>query len=235
MKACFTYSAVLFALALPCKAGEPSPKTETAKPAATQGQEGFVPLFPADSFDGWQGAIEGYELAQGVLLAKENAGGTLLTKKEYADFILRFEFKLSPGGNNGIALRAPTGGRTSRTGIEIQVLDDTAEKYKNLKPYQYHGSIYGLVPAKRGHLKPVGEWNEEEILCQGKHIRVTLNGTVIVDANLGDLGPTGMDGNEHEGRYRASGYLGFLGHRSRVEFRNVRVKELPAGPPVEGK
>jgi hypothetical protein len=176
MRTWCTFPLVLLALALPGGAGEPSPKSEDAKPAPSQAEEGFVPLFPGDSFEGWQGAISGYQLDRGVLVSKEDSGGTLLTKKEYADFILRFEFKLSPGGNNGIALRAPLDGRTSQTGMEIQVLDDTAEKYKNLQPYQYHGSLYGLVPARRGHLKPVGEWNEQEILCQGRHIRVTLNG-----------------------------------------------------------
>ncbi|MGI6416788.1 MAG: 3-keto-disaccharide hydrolase [Thermoguttaceae bacterium] len=235
MRTWCTFPLVLLALALPGGAGEPSPKSEDAKPAPSQAEEGFVPLFPGDSFEGWQGAISGYQLDRGVLVSKEDSGGTLLTKKEYADFILRFEFKLSPGGNNGIALRAPLDGRTSQTGMEIQVLDDTAEKYKNLQPYQYHGSLYGLVPARRGHLKPVGEWNEQEILCQGRHIRVTLNGTVIVDANLDDLGPVGMDGYVHEGRYRTSGRLGFMGHRSRVDFRNLRIKECSASPALDKK
>jgi len=194
-------------------------------------QQGFVPLVIGQSLEGWQGSVDGYELKDGILASKEESGGFLYTEREYADFILRFEFKLSPGGNNGIAVRAPLGSRISRTGMEIQVLDDTAEKYKTLKPWQYHGSVYGLVPAKRGHLKPVGEWNCQEILCQGRHIRVTLNGTVIVDANLADLdhlGDKGIDGYDHPGRYRESGRVGFMGHRTRVEFRNLRIKELPA-------
>lgn len=197
----------------------------------TKSDAGFVPLLAGDSLDGWQGALNGYELKDGVLASKEGSGGFLYTKKEYSDFILRFEFKLTPGGNNGIALRAPTEGRISRTGMEIQVLDDTAEKYNKLKPWQYHGSVYGLVPAKRGHLKPVGEWNSQEILCQGRHVRVTLNGTVIVDADLSqldELGDKGIDGYDHSGRYRTSGHLGFMGHRTRVEFRKLRIKELPA-------
>lgn len=194
-------------------------------------EEGFVPLIVDNSLAGWQGDLDGYELKDGVLASKEESGGFLYTDREYADFIFRFEFKLTPGGNNGIALRAPLDGRTSRSGMEIQVLDDTAEKYAKLNPWQYHGSVYGLVPAKRGHLKPLGEWNCQEILCQGRHIRVTLNGTVIVDANLADLdhlGDKGIDGYDHPGRYRTSGRLGFMGHRSRVEFRNLRIKELPA-------
>ena len=193
-------------------------------------EAGFVPLLVGDSLDGWEGALNGYELKDGVLASKEESGGFLYTKREYTDFVLRFEFKLAPGGNNGIALRAPLDGRISRSGMEIQVLDDTAEKYKKLKPWQYHGSVYGLVPAKRGHLKPVGEWNAQEILCQDRHIRVTLNGSVIVDANLADLdhlGNKGIDGYDHPGRYRKTGHLGFMGHRTRVEFRNLRIRELP--------
>ncbi len=193
-------------------------------------EEGFFPLIINNSLAGWQGDLDGYELRDGVLASKEESGGFLYTEREYADFIFRFEFKLTPGGNNGIALRAPLDGRTSRSGMEIQVLDDTAEKYAKLNPWQYHGSVYGLVPAKRGHLKPLGEWNCQEILCQGRHVRVTLNGTVIVDANLADLdhlGDKGIDGYDHPGRYRTSGRLGLMGHRSRVEFRNLRIKELP--------
>lgn len=193
-------------------------------------EEGFIPLIINNSLAGWQGDLDGYELRDGVLASKEESGGFLYTEREYADFIFRFEFKLTPGGNNGIALRAPLDGRTSRSGMEIQVLDDTAEKYAKLNPWQYHGSVYGLVPAKRGHLKPLGEWNCQEILCQGRHIRVALNGTVIVDANLADLdhlGDKGIDGYDHPGRYRTSGRLGLMGHRSRVEFRNLRIKELP--------
>lgn len=194
-------------------------------------QQGFIPLVTGESLEGWQGALDGYELKDGILASKEESGGFLYTQREYGDFILRFEFKLSPGGNNGIAIRAPLDGRTSRSGMEIQVLDDSADKYKTLKPWQYHGSVYGLFPAKRGHLKPLDEWNSEEILCQGRKIRVTLNGTVIVDANLADLdhlGDKGIDGYDHPGRYRKSGHLGFMGHRTRVEFRNVRIKELPS-------
>ncbi len=206
------------AMALSARADDPVAKAETA--------EGFTSLFDGHSLDGWQGSTQGYEARDGVLICKEQGGGHLLTTKEYGDFVLRFEFKLTPGGNNGVAIRAPLDGRTSRSGIEIQILDDTAEKYKNLHPYQYHGSIYGLVPAKRGHLRPVGQWNEEEIVCHGPCIKVTLNGAVIVDADLDQLGPQAIDGYEHPGRYRRKGFVGFLGHHSHVEFRHIRIKEL---------
>ena len=141
----------------------------------------------------------GYVPTDGVLVCKKQGGGKLFTKKEYANFVLRFEVKLEPGGNNGIAIRAPMEGRPAQAGMEIQVLDNTAERYKKLKPYQYHGSIYGMVPTKRGYLRPVGQWNEEEILCDGPHVKVTLNGTVIVDADLTKIPDPPPDGRPHPG------------------------------------
>jgi hypothetical protein len=192
-------------------------------------QQGFVPLFDGKTLDGWQGSTKGYVPENGVLVCLAKGGGRIFTAREYGDFVFRFEFKLEPGGNSGVAIRSPLEGRPSQAGMEIQILDDTAPKYQErLKPYQFHGSVYGMVPAERGHLKPVGEWNSEEILCQGPHIKVTLNGAVIVDADLSEIDKP-MDGYEHPGRFRAKGYVGFIGHGTRVEFRNIRIKELSAG------
>ncbi len=184
--------------------------------------QGFVSLFDGKTLQGWQGDLRGYVVEDGLLVCKP--GGNLYTDKEYADFIFRFEFKLELNANNGVGIRTPLGCNPAYCGMEIQILDDTGSHYQNLQPYQYHGSIYGVVPAKRGHLKPVGQWNTEEILCQGRHVRVTLNGVVIVDANLDEVKP--LDGQQHPGLTRTRGYIGFLGHGSRIEFRNLRIKEL---------
>jgi len=111
--------------------------------------------------------------------------------------------------------------------MEIQVLDSEAEIYKNLQPYQYHGSVYGVIPAKRGFLKPLGEWNQEEIYMKGTKIKVTLNGTVIVDGDIADPAKNGtMDHNAHPGLQRTTGHIGFLGHGDVVRFRNIRIKKL---------
>ena len=108
-----------------------------------------------------------------------------------------------------------------------EFLDDTAPKYKNLKPYQYHGSIYGVVPAKRGFLKPVGQWNFQEVTCKGKQVTVKLNGETIVDADVQKAStPTTLDGREHPGLKRKSGYISFCGHGARIEFRKIRLKQL---------
>ncbi len=152
-------------------------------------------------------------------------GGNVYTKKEYANFILRFEFKLPPGGNNGVGIRTPTQGDAAYVGMEIQILDDGHPNYKDIQPYQAHGSIYGVVPAKRGHLKPVGEWNKEEIVADGSHIKVTLNGAVILDADISTIKET-MDHRDHPGLHNPKGCIGWLGHGDPVAFRNVRIKEL---------
>ena len=131
-------------------------------------------------------AGEGYRVEDGVIYSTKEDGGNLYTEKEYANFDLRFEFKLTTNANNGIGIRAPLEGDSAYVGMEIQVLDDDGPEYKNLRPAQYHGSIYDVFPAKRGSQKPVGEWNTEEIVADGRHVTVTVNGQKIVDANLDD-------------------------------------------------
>ena len=158
-------------------------------------------------------------------IAKANA----LNKDEYKDFVFRFEFKLTPGANNGLGIRTPTEGDAAYVGMELQILDNDAPIYKNLEPYQYHGSVYGVIPAKRGALKPVGEWNYQEVIAKGNHIKVILNGEVIVDGDIAkasDNGKATADHKQHPGLLNEKGHIGFLGHGSEVHFRNIRIKEL---------
>ena len=190
-------------------------------------EEGFKSLFDGKTLEGWTGSTNGYAVEDGAIVCVPDKGGNLYTEEEFGDFVLRFEFKLTPGANNGLALRAPLQGNAAYVGIELQVLDDTADRYKNLQPWQYHGSVYGVVPAKKGSQKPVGEWNQQEVICQGRHITVKVNGQTIVDADLDQVStPATVDGKDHPGLKRDKGHIGFLGHGSRVEFRNLRVKPL---------
>jgi len=196
------------------------------KPAT---EEGFALLFDGKTLDGWQGSKDGYVVQEAAIVSQPKGSGNLETVKEYANFHLKFEFKLTPGANNGIGIRAPLSGNSAYLGMEIQVLDDSAEKYAHLRPAQYHGSIYDVVPAERGHQKPVGEWNSEEITADGRHIKVVLNGATIVDANLDAVKEQIKDPArlaKHPGLWRTTGHIGFLGHGAAVEFRNLRVKEL---------
>ncbi|QGJ70139.1 Glycosyl hydrolase [Planctomycetales bacterium 10988] len=191
-------------------------------------EDGFTSLFNGKDLTGWHGETEGYSVSAGTIVSSPDTRGNIYTKKEYQDFIFRFEFKLTPGANSGIGIHAPITGNPAYAGIELQVLDNTAEKYQQLKPYQYHGSAYGISPAKRGALKPVGEWNEQEVIVRGSTIQVRVNGQLILDTDLKKAAPNGktMDERDHPGLARTTGYIALLGHRSEVSFRNLRVKEL---------
>jgi hypothetical protein len=203
-------------------------------PQAPAGEEGFKPLFNGKNLDGWvygrrsgkenkQGL--GYQVENGILFCTKDDGGNLYTAEEYSDFVFRFDFKLEPNSNNGVGIRAPLDGDAAYAGIEIQILDDSGSQYTSLRPAQYHGSIYDVIPATRGSLKPVGQWNSEEITARGRRVTVKLNGNTIVDANLDQVKDDAAL-KKHPGLARKSGHLGFLGHGTRVEFRNIRVKRL---------
>ena len=187
--------------------------------------KGFTSLFNGVDLDGWQGAVGNYTVKHGTIMCKPGKGGTLYAADEYSDFAFRFEFQVPPGGNNGVAVRAPLQGDPAWEAFEIQILDDTSEKYAKLKEYQYHGSVYGAVPAKRGCLRPVGQWNFQEIRFKGSHITVELNGFTIVDQDLSKIDQSKL-GKRPKGFDRTSGYVGFAGHSDPVRMRNVRMKEL---------
>jgi len=191
--------------------------------------EGFTLLFNGENLDGWVGNKTAYVAEDGMIVIYPDKGGSgnLFTEKEYANFNFRFEFQLTPGANNGLGIRAPLEGDAAYVGMELQILDNTAEKYANLHEYQYHGSVYGVIPAKRGFLKPVGEWNQEEVIVNGDSIKVILNGEVIVDGNIKEARKGGtLDGKKHKGLKNKKGHIGFLGHGDLVRFRTIRIKEL---------
>ena len=191
--------------------------------------DGFVSLFNGKNLDNWTGDKLANVVEDGLIVVNPVNGeaGNLYTVNEYSDFSFRFEFQLTSAANNGIGIRAPLTGDAAYVGMEIQVLDNTAPVYATLHPYQYHGSVYGVIPAKREYLNPVGEWNSEEITALGTQIKVVLNGTAIVDGDIAGPRDNGtMDHNDHPGLKNASGHIGFLGHGSIVKFRNIRVKDL---------
>ena len=159
-------------------------------------KDGYALLFNGKDLSGWIGNKQDYVAENGTIAVKTDAGGSgnLYTEKEYGDFIFRFEFKLTPDANNGLGIRTPLEGDAAYVGMELQILDNTAEMYSKLQPYQYHGSVYGVIPAKRGFLKPVGEWNNQEVEVKGNKVKVTLNGEVIVD---GDIAEASKDGTKN--------------------------------------
>ena len=198
--------------------------------ALAQTEPGFKPLFDGKTLKGWvlmHGRGPGYVVDNGSIQCPPDGGGNLYTEKEYSNFVLRLEWRIWEGGNTGVGIRAPLEGDAAYVGMEIQVLDEEAEVYQkmHLKPTQYTGSVYDVFAAKRGFVKRNGAWNTEEIIADGRRIKVTLNGEVITDVNLDDVKDPEVL-KKHPGLARTSGHVGFLGHGTKVEFRNIRLKEL---------
>lgn len=205
------------------------PRVEPFRLSPEEEKEGFQVLFDGTHMHQWTGNTTDYTLENGCISMNpsKSFGGNLYTKKEYGDFVYRFEFCLTPAANNGVGIRTPMEGDAAYAGMEIQILDCEHPVYKNITPLQHHGSVYGIIPAQAHASKPAGEWNTEEIRAEGDHIRVTVNGVVVLDGNIREAVKNGTpDGQEHPGLFNKTGHIGFLGHGSPVKFRNIRIKEL---------
>jgi hypothetical protein len=192
-------------------------------------EQGFDLLFNGKDLNNWVGNKIDYVVEDNTIAIypTKEGHGNLFTAKEYSDFIFRFEFQLTEGANNGLGIHAPLEGDAAYEGKEIQILDNEAPVYAKLEVYQYHGSVYGVIPAKRGFLKPTGEWNQEEVYVKGNYIKVTLNGTIILEGDMKKASKNGtLDHKDHPGLNRNSGHIGFLGHGSVVKFRSIRIKDL---------
>ena len=241
-------------------------KASCAYPAAVD--EGFVSLFNGFDLEGWEGATAMYGVdpkEPGVLQCfpdrkqklEKGQRGDLVTTKAYRNFILRFEFMMPENGNNGLGIRIPDSGGDAayQAMCELQLLDDggsayydAAAKKDKLKPYQYTGSVYGIVPSRRdnvdrqigsketnfagggSYVRKPGMWNFEEVKVIGSEIEVYLNGYLITKADLSAFKGDGTDtpdGRKHPGLHTPKGRIGWLGHGHNVKWKNIRIKELP--------
>jgi hypothetical protein len=187
--------------------------------------EGFTALFNGSDLSGWKatGKMNVWGADKGAIYVERGGGGWLLTEKEFGDFELRLEYKLSKGANSGVALRAPREGDPAYVGMEIQLIDDEGWPGK-LADYQHTGSIYDVAPATKTNNKPIGEWNAMRIVCNGSKVTIEVNGKTVVDANLEDHKES--KGARHPGLSRGKGHVGFQSYNTRVEFRNVYIKPL---------
>ena len=188
---------------------------------------GFVSIFNGKDLTGWRGAVENYEIKDDAIVGKKGKGGVLFTADEYGDFVVRLEYNVPPGGNNGLAIRYPGEGRAAYDGMcELQVIDNDTEKYKKrFDDRQYHGSAYAMVAAHRGYTRPSGQWNYQEVTVKGSTITVELNGTVILNTDLSKVTKF-MKDTPHPGKDRKRGHFGFAGHNDPVMFRNIAIKRL---------
>jgi len=186
---------------------------------------GHAAVFSGQDLAGWEGADEDaakcWKVEDGQIVCTGQKGPWLRSQKEYGDFNLRLDYKLKPGGNSGVYVRVPADGNHhgDGAGVEIQVLDDKAERYKDLKPYQFTGSVYAIAPAKEHVSREAGQWNSLEIDVKGTRYRIIHNGVTIIDA-------TDADFPEIKGR-RAAGFLGLQNHSEEVWYKNLRL-----GPPM---
>ena len=201
---------------------------EANKILSSKGGEGYKSAWNGKDFTGWAGELGNYEVVDGAIRCKEKKGGTIYANEDLTDFQARLEYNVPPGGNNGLAIRYPGTGNTAYVGMtELQVLDNDSPKYAKLDVRQYHGSVYGMVAAHRGYTRPAGEWNFEEVTVKGSTIKVELNGTVILDADLSKVDmSTVMANSPHPGKDRTNGFFGFAGHNDPVSFRNISLKKL---------
>lgn len=222
------------------------PSTPVFELSPEEAAQGYEVLFDGRSLHKWTGNTVNYVPLDGTIdvTASYGGSGNLYTVKEYGDFDLRFEFRfLRRGVNNGIGIRTPMGVDAAYHGMEIQILDHDAPIYKNLRIYQQHGSVYGIIPAQE-HVVfgDLGTWNTMEIHAVGDRITVTVNGRVILDGdirqackghNVSEDGskknPYTVDGKNHPGLFNKKGHLGLLGHGAGIQFRNLRVLDLSAG------
>ena len=191
--------------------------------------EGFRELFDGSSLEGWRLLAktgEGYLVRDGALVCPPGGGGNLFFDEEFSDFVFDFEFRLENGSNNGLCIRCPLqDGDLAYDGIELQIIDNSSERYKDIQPWQKHGSLYHVFPAKTGALRPTGEWNQEQVTVQGSTVKVVVNGQTILDVDTATVtDPELLE--KHPGLARRSGYIGFLGHNEPIEFRNIRIKRL---------
>jgi len=187
----------------------------------------YKAILDGKSLDGWGGPVDDYVVEDGAVMCRPGKGGTIYLEDELADFQVRFEFQLPAGGNNGLAIRYPGKGNAAYDGMtELQVIDNTSEKYVGkIDDRQFHGSVYGMVAAHKGFLRPVGDWNYQEVTVKGSTIKVELNGTLILDADVSQVTEF-LDDRPHPGKDRTSGYFGLAGHNDPVKFRNMYLRKL---------
>ncbi len=202
------------------------PPDEANAILAGKGNAGFRPIFDGKTLDGWAGPVSGYEVVDGAIRCKSGSGGTIYHEAKLTDFAARVAFRLPPAGNNGLAIRYPGKGDAAYAGMcELQILDDTSTKFTTIDARQFNGSAYGMVAATKGYLRPVGQWNFEEVTVKGSKLKVELNGTVILDADLATVTDF-LANSAHPGKDLTSGYFGLAGHNDPVEFRDIAIKPL---------
>ncbi len=184
-------------------------------------ETGCQALLNGVDLSGWEGAGADAErcwrVQDGLLQCTGQEGPWLRTRQQYGDFRLRLEYRLGEGGNSGVYLRVPRDGNHHGpgAGVEVQILDDASDRYRELEPYQFSASLYAIAAARRGSARPAGAWNALDIRCVGHHYTVTHNGQTVLDVSERDY-------PELAARL-ARGFIGLQNHSEPVWFRHLRI------------
>ncbi len=188
--------------------------------------DGYRPVFGQAALVEWNcipGGEGAFEVDEGELVSRPGRSGRLFTDRDFADFKLRFEFQSEGEGTCGLVLRASAKGDPSVTGIEVQLGSELSAEGA---PLGGHGAIMGLEAAQGGYLRGEGKWNQQEISCEGRHIRLVLNGRVIQDIDLNQF-PRPEVFLQRPGLLMEKGKIGLVARGGRIRLRGLAVKELP--------
>lgn len=173
----------------------------------------------------------GWSMKDGILHFDGNKCGDLVTKQEFGDFILEFDWKISEAGNSGVMYRVSLGDKQPyKSGPEYQVLDDDKHKDGKLESHRA-GALYALYVPNNKTLKPVGEWNSSKIVLKGNSVQHWLNGKMVVEA---EIGSTDWNEKVNASKFKtwekfgknSKGHLCFQDHGDPVWYRNITIKSL---------
>jgi WD40 repeat protein len=210
-----------------CHAGQAPATTE--KPASVVVAE-FQPLFNGKDLSDWKFhrcTSDAWKIQDGVLRTEGTNGGQsgwLVTEREYADFELRLECRLSKGADSGVAFRALVEGTLAGSDLEVQIRDDDA--YPDSRLVESTGSLYDVAARSQAAIKSAGEWNRFQITARQRRVLVVLNDKTVLDVDLAD---SVAKAARHPGITRKQGVIGLQTFRGRVEYRNLAIKILDAG------
>lgn len=209
---------------------------------AEEKEEGWQLLFDGTSTEGWRSydgtdfPAQGWEVNDGMLtVLAQGGGGDIITDKKFSNFILKLEWRVQESGNSGIFYRAmeqPTQ-PIYWSAPEMQVLDNENHPDANqgVDGNRKAGSLYDLIPAKPQNAKAHGEWNSVKIVADGPNIEHWQNGEKVLEYELWTnewyemIRNSKFESHPEFGDAR-SGYIGLQDHGDRVDFRNIKIKEL---------
>ncbi len=197
-------------------------------------------LFDGSSLDAWRGYADeaigkGWTIVDGALLYDGSGGGDIITKEEFADFELQFEWRLPAGANSGVMYRVGMGDKAPYlTGPEYQILDDAGHA-DGQNPLTSAASLYGLYAPENKCLHPLCWWNSAKIVAKGNRIEHWLNGTKVLEAEIGsDLWKERIQNSKFKNWEKfatlPSGRICLQDHGNETWYRHITIQVFDTPP-----